>query len=584
MYTDYFGFRDDPFSATSDVRFFFETPSHQDAYANLYYGIHEHKGLLLLTGEAGTGKTTLLRRLIKNLDRQIQCIFVDNTQWTFEELLSLICTDLGLSTPETGRLQKIRALKEFLQERVQVGGTGVVLIDEAQNLEDHALENLRLLLNLETPSHKLLQIVLAGQPELKLKLAQTDLRQLKQRIAIQCQLSCLQEREVGPFIRHRLRMVECDRPELFPPEVIQCIAAYSHGIPRLVNVLCDNALLSAYRADKKTVSAQMIEEVAQALELDLELDLGQELTPAPEVGRPPDSRLKAGGELVGGREARQSASALPESEESELPTTPMGHRLPERTGPATKRPAAVQVWPGLYQNRLLRRGGVLVGLLLLIGVGVVFAPQVLTPKPRVVVTAFTAETTQMPKAQAEAPARPPSEPKFESKFESKSPAQQPRPLQITEPIADPPSAVSPAGEWKTQPVVIEPGTTIYEIVLQAYGEYGPLALDLLKEFNPHIQDFDIVRVGESLLLPPLTRETLLRKQADGSYRLILASFDNVQQARLLRQTMRRRGFSPEMSSQRVSKRLVLHRVAITGLQDPQTIEQAWDVARSLNTF
>ena len=219
MYTDYFGFCDNPFSVAFDLRFFFETPVHQEAYVNLCYGIYERKGLLLLTGEAGTGKTTLLLRLMKNLDEGFPCVFFDSLDWTFEELLGSICAEFGLQTEKTSRLQKIQALKEFLQQRVQAGGTGVLLIDEAQNLEDQTLENLRLLLNLEMSNKKLLQIVLVGQPELKLKLAQTSLRQFKQRIAIQCQLSCLREPEIGPFIRHQLRMAGYDRPELFPPEV-----------------------------------------------------------------------------------------------------------------------------------------------------------------------------------------------------------------------------------------------------------------------------------------------------------------------------------------------------------------------------
>ena len=591
MYTDYFGFHDNPFNVISDLRFFFETPAHQQAYANLRYGIHERKGFLILTGEAGTGKTTLLHRLMKNLDEGIQCVFLDNPNWTFEELLGFICTDFGLPTEETGRLQKIQALKEFLQQRAQAGGTGVLLIDEAQNLEDQTLENLRLLLNLETPNEKLLQIVLAGQPELKLKLAQTSLRQLKQRIAIQCQLSCLREPEIGPFIRHRLRMAECDRPELFPPEVIQLIAAYSHGIPRLVNVLCDNALLSAYRAAKKTVSVEMIEEVAQNLELDLEPGLELDHEPAVELDRQPDLRLEAGPEAAR-RGAGNGNLALPKSEEHQPQEAPSGgsrDRIAEKAvehRPAES-PAAVHIWPGLRQNRLLqRRIGILLAFFLLIGVGAVFAPQSFTHTLRAVLTTVT--TAELTPAPSPANSADPEKQEEDSSLDFPQPTAQQEIVEARHVeaslLSDPLQASSPASEWKDQLIVIEPGTTIYGMVLQAYGEYGALALDLLKEFNPHIQDLDIIRVGETLVLPPLTRETLLREQADGSYHLILASFHTAQQAQVLKQAIRRQGFTPETISRRVSKRLVLHRVEITGLQDPETIDQAWDLARTLTPF
>jgi general secretion pathway protein A len=163
MYTDYFGFREEPFKVTADPRFFYETPMYQEAYANLLSGIRERKGFLLLTGEAGIGKTTLLHRLMHDLEEPICCVFFDNASATFEELLSFLCAELGLPEEETGRLQKIRALNAFLLARMKEGGTGVLLIDEGQDLEDQVLENLRLLLNTQiTAETPLFQTVLAG--------------------------------------------------------------------------------------------------------------------------------------------------------------------------------------------------------------------------------------------------------------------------------------------------------------------------------------------------------------------------------------------------------------------------------------
>ncbi len=251
MYNSYFGFREKPFNVTPDPRFFYSNPVNQEAYASLLYGIRERKGFVVLTGEVGTGKTTLLRMLMNNLDATIRFVFFYNTTLTFEELVTFTCEELGLAVKGAGRLQKIQALNEFLIAQLKKGGTGVLLIDEAQNLAEEALENLRLLSNLETTSEKLLQIVLVGQPELEVKLNQASLRQIKQRIAVRSRLDRLKDREVGPFVAHRLSTVGYEGRDLFSAEAIENIAVYSKGIPRLINIICDNALLIAYASSKK---------------------------------------------------------------------------------------------------------------------------------------------------------------------------------------------------------------------------------------------------------------------------------------------------------------------------------------------
>ena len=200
MYTAYFGFREKPFNVTPDPRFFYTNPSYQEAYASLLYGIRERKGFVVLTGEVGTGKTTLLRRLMGNLGAATPFAYFYNTNLTFDELLSFVCKDLGLPAKHRGLLHNIEILNEFLIAQLKKGGTGVLLIDEAQNLQGEVLEKLRLLSNLETASEKLLQIVLVGQPELEIILDQPKLRQLKQRVAVRCRLGCLKYRDVGLFI------------------------------------------------------------------------------------------------------------------------------------------------------------------------------------------------------------------------------------------------------------------------------------------------------------------------------------------------------------------------------------------------
>lgn len=288
MYVTHFGCREHPFHITPDPRFIYTNDAYEEAYANLLYGIRERKGFLVLTGEVGTGKTTLLRRLMDELSGSVHFVFFYNTNLIFEEMLDFICEDFGLPLPEhVSRLQKIQVLNDFLLARLAEGSTGVLLIDEAQNLSDEVLENLRLLSNLETSREKLLQIVLVGQPELDRKLVQPHLRQLKQRIVMWSRLGALPDREVGPFIRHRLRIAGCERQDLFSVEAIQRITLYAKGTPRLINVICDNALLIAYASSQPRVTADIIEEVAADLGLreggrPLAWKLPQRSQPSPE--------------------------------------------------------------------------------------------------------------------------------------------------------------------------------------------------------------------------------------------------------------------------------------------------------------
>jgi general secretion pathway protein A len=270
MYTAYFGFREEPFGLTPTSRLFYTNPVYEEAYTKLLEGINKRKGFIMLTGEVGTGKTTLLRRLINtlNTDPTVSVLFSSYSILTFAELLSFICADLGLGGNEEKHPQDMPVLSKFLRARSQKGGTTALLIDEAQDLEEEALENLQLLSYSRIGGEKLLQIILAGQqPELEEKLSQPSLHHLKQCIAVRCQLEHLKTTEVKEFIQHRLRLVGYERQDLFCPEAIQLIALYSTGIPRLINLLCDNALRATYETAQKTVSAEVVQKVAHHLRL-----------------------------------------------------------------------------------------------------------------------------------------------------------------------------------------------------------------------------------------------------------------------------------------------------------------------------
>jgi general secretion pathway protein A len=267
MYENHFGFVELPFSVSPDPRFFYSNPVYREALVTLHYGIEARKGFVIITGEAGTGKTTLLRMLMHNLDSAIHTAFIFNPRLSFTALLRFILSDLGVASSAKDRLKLTEQLNGHLIEQLKKGQTVALLVDEAQALSDEILEELRLLSNLETDREKLIQIVLMGQPELERKLDDPELRQLKQRVTLRCRLLPLSQHEVGLYIASRLKTAGYEGKELFAPEAVEKITHYSNGIPRLVNVVCDNALVIASAASKQRVSAEMIEEVARDLKL-----------------------------------------------------------------------------------------------------------------------------------------------------------------------------------------------------------------------------------------------------------------------------------------------------------------------------
>ena len=267
MYGKHFGLEDLPFSVTPDPRFSYTNSLYREAFANLRYGIETRKGFIVITGEAGTGKTTLLRRLMRTVEASVHTAFIFNTHLDFTELLRLVLGDLGIAHSASDRLTLMAQLNDYLIEQLHKDHVVSVLVDEAQDLSDAMLEELRLLSNLETDRAKLIQIVLMGQPELERKLDQPELRQLKQRVAVRCRLAPLRSDEVAPYINSRLQTVGYKGKELFDSGAVQKIALCSRGIPRLVNVICDNALLIAYATSQSKVSAKIIDEVARDLRL-----------------------------------------------------------------------------------------------------------------------------------------------------------------------------------------------------------------------------------------------------------------------------------------------------------------------------
>jgi general secretion pathway protein A len=268
VYRHFFNLRQEPFGIVPDPQFFYPTDGHNEAAAGLLYGIHARKGLMVLSGEVGTGKSLILRCLLQSLDRErIAHALIVHSRMSTQELLHFALESLGLHSPPTSKAELLLRLNWFLTRRDLQGLTTVFVIDEAQHLSVDTLEEIRLLTNLEAPKTKLLQIVLAGQPELDVKLDTFELRQLKQRIAMYFQLRPLSEQQTSSYILSRLKTAGCSSDGLFSSEACQRIFAFSQGVPRLINVLCENALVCCYAHGERRVTSEMVDEIAADLRL-----------------------------------------------------------------------------------------------------------------------------------------------------------------------------------------------------------------------------------------------------------------------------------------------------------------------------
>jgi general secretion pathway protein A len=265
MYCEFYQLTERPFNVTPDPKFLYLNARYREAIASLNYGITQRKGFITLIGEAGTGKTTLLNKLLDDLDPKTKSVFIFNTNVAFEEILEYIFAEFDLPVHSGKKLYMLQRLNTFLLDELRAGSNVALLIDEAQDLEFSVLEDLRLLSNLETAKEKILQIVLSGQPELGQKLSNPVLRQLRQRIGINCRLLPLSRDEITEYIQYRLQAAGCPDLKLFSREAEEQIYHFSRGIPRLVNVVCDNALVIGYALGKKRIGADLITEAAADL-------------------------------------------------------------------------------------------------------------------------------------------------------------------------------------------------------------------------------------------------------------------------------------------------------------------------------
>jgi type II secretory pathway predicted ATPase ExeA len=544
MYAEHFGFTRPPFDTTADPRVFYANAGYREAYATVLYGVREHKGIVLLTGEVGTGKTTVLRRAVAELEPAVRCALFSSPTPGFADVLALVCEELHLSGGEASSVAQLRRLRAWLEAEAAEDRTAAVLVDEAQNLDDLALEQLRLLSNLETPTRKLLQIVLVGQPELETTLDRHQLRQLRQRVALRCRLERLTtEGEVAAFVEYRLTAAGYRGRALFPPDVLALVARYSTGLPRLINILCDNALLATFAAGTTRVAAETIHEVARDLRL----------MPAPAAAEP--------------ARATPAVSAEPPH--------------PQRR-PAPRPPRVAWIAGGLA----LGLGGAGIGALVA-GIDPGNLPRV-EDVVRSVRRLADRPVAGPPPATAEAI--------VESTIPTPATGAQPALAQALAPRGE--ATSHPIGEGASHPaatratdasrpggravrIVIPRGATVAALVHEHYASDRLLAMDLVQELNAGIADVDLIRAGERIWLPPLGEDILVRRQRDGRFRLIVATLRDDADARRLRRVLEAQGYTTAVTRRPLSRTLAVSRVEIVALPDRRAAARAADTLRRL---
>src|SRR5947209_4484529 len=282
MYKEFFGLRANPFNVNSDPRYLFLTRHTEEALACLTYGIQSRKGFVLLTGEVGTGKTTLVNKLLEWLRaQQVPTAFIFNSRMNVPQFLDYMMADFGIPCETRSKSQILIRLYTWLLERYRAGETAVLIVDEAQNLPDEVLEEIRMMTNLETFTEKLLQIVLVGQTELEQRLKHPNLRQLRQRLTLRAKTHPLTAEETKSYIHQRLRIAGSNGQQIFEPEALAAIHRYSGGIPRVVNLLCEHCLVSAFVDQQKTIGPGVVDAVARDFDLGDNTSSGAMTMPPP---------------------------------------------------------------------------------------------------------------------------------------------------------------------------------------------------------------------------------------------------------------------------------------------------------------
>jgi general secretion pathway protein A len=261
MYESFYGLNEKPFNLNPDPDYLYMSEGHENTYTHLVYAISESKGFVIVTGEIGAGKTTLVNYLLHNIPEDIQIGLINNTHIPSSQFIKLVCREYEIDVKGLDKAGMVDVFHDYLIEQYAAKKRAVLIIDEAQNLTPKTMEEIRLLSNLESEKHHLIQIIMVGQPELRAKLQRSDLQQFVQRVTVHCHLSGLSEKDVGEYITHRMKVAGAKESSFFDEEALSLIAANSRGIPRLINLICDTALVYGYADSMKPINAQIVRDV-----------------------------------------------------------------------------------------------------------------------------------------------------------------------------------------------------------------------------------------------------------------------------------------------------------------------------------
>lgn len=264
MYEAHYGLREKPFGLHPDPEYLYMSPAHDEVFAHLQYAVGDNKGFVVITGEIGSGKTTLINYLLKKIPPDVSVGLISNTSIPPPQFLRAVCQEFDLGAAGMDKTAILDIFNQFLIQQHADGRRVILIVDEAQNLPQRTLEEVRLLSNLEAEKHHLIQIILVGQPELRDKLRTPGMEQLLQRVSVHCHVECLGRSEVRSYVRHRLRVAGCGNPDLFDSAALDVLYEHTKGVPRLINILCDTALLYGYGARRQAIDRELMEEVVEA--------------------------------------------------------------------------------------------------------------------------------------------------------------------------------------------------------------------------------------------------------------------------------------------------------------------------------
>lgn len=507
MYTSFYNFSEKPFNLTPDPKFLFYTPSHREALASMIYGINERRGFVAVTGEVGTGKTTLIYTLLNNLNEKVKTAFVYHTTATFEQLLGHILIDLNVPVAGEDKMALLQQMNDYLVRHIAQDETLAIIIDEAQNLPTAVLEELRLLSNLETTKQKLIQILLVGQPELEVKLDSPELRQLKQRIGIRRTIKPLTPQESREYIEHRLNMVGSTTSEVFTSDAVTLICKHADGIPRMINILCDNAFLIGYSLSKEKISGKIIHEVIR------DLNAGIEKRVAPAAT---ETTLHTGGKEAASRNIPFYLISLILL--IALVVTSLSIR-----GFFKEKP--------VHENR----------------------PQLTEMTP----PADTASLGEVPPQ----PAR--EEPSAQKPAPQKLSAQEPAAQKpgaeeaLPQESAQKKPAASKQKVHKT--AFLKEGKSLYSLALKTYGKANPTLYDLILNANPGISDIRGIPDNKKIILPAITAESFI-ETTGGGYAIFIGTFETSAQASQCAEKLSGLGKNTLIQAQRVSPKDTWYRL------------------------